>query len=109
MRPNSGRIEPGQEVEVQILLQAMKEEPPLDTKCRDKFLVQSTIINAEHDSSSISDLWSAVEAKNRDDIHEKKIRCVFIAQDGVSNHHAAAHDSYDGVNILWFYLPTEQF
>jgi hypothetical protein len=27
VRPNSGRIEPGKDVEVQILLQAMKEDP----------------------------------------------------------------------------------
>merc|ERR1712225_185821 len=33
VRPNSGRIEPGKEVEVTVLLQAMKQDPPLDIKC----------------------------------------------------------------------------
>lgn len=94
VRPNSGRIEPGQEVEVQVLLQAMKEEPPTDFRCRDKFLVQSTIISAEHESSSISVLWSAVESKNRDDIHEKKIRCVFLPADGAGYTHSTAHDTH---------------
>jgi hypothetical protein len=64
VRPNSGRVEPGKEVEVtgmceyngytcfkadslQVLLQAMKQEPPLDAKCKDKFLVQSVAITAD--------------------------------------------------------------
>lgn len=101
VRPNSGRIEPGQEIEVQVLLQAMKEDPPADFKCRDKFLVQSTIISAEHESSSISVLWSAIEAKNRNDIHEKKIRCVFLPADGSVVNHDIGHDSYDGAVRLY--------
>ncbi|ORY83090.1 PapD-like protein [Protomyces lactucae-debilis] len=59
VRPNSGRIEPGQEVEVQVLLQAMKEDPAEDFKCRDKFLVQSTIITPDHESSGIPELTFA--------------------------------------------------
>ncbi|KAH9166060.1 VAMP-associated protein [Lactarius sanguifluus] len=35
VRPNSGKVEPGQTVEVQVMLQAMKEEPPLNAKCKD--------------------------------------------------------------------------
>ena len=54
VRPNSGRIEPGQEVEIQVLLQAMKEDPPLDARCRDKFLVQSVGIPKEHDVGSFA-------------------------------------------------------
>lgn len=40
-------------MEVQVLLQAMKEDPPLDAKCRDKFLVQSIAISADHEASNI--------------------------------------------------------
>jgi vesicle-associated membrane protein-associated protein A len=29
------------------MLQAMKEEPPLNIKCKDKFLIQSTLITPE--------------------------------------------------------------
>lgn len=107
VRPNSGRIEPGQEVEVQVLLQAMKEEPPVDFKCRDKFLVQSTIIAPEHESSSISVLWSAIESKSRDAIHEKKIRCLFLTSDSSEGNnymetshgsHGLAHESSEAVS-----------
>jgi len=40
-------------VEVQVLLQAMKEDPPVDAKCRDKFLVQSIAISADNEYSNI--------------------------------------------------------
>ena len=32
----------------------MKEDPPLDARCRDKFLVQSVAIGASQDSSNIT-------------------------------------------------------
>ena len=39
------------------MLQAMKEDPPLNVKCKDKFLIQSTLITpdkgAPHDIVSI--------------------------------------------------------
>lgn len=41
-----------------MLLQAMKEDPPLDARCRDKFLVQSVLIDGtqEADASTIVSL-----------------------------------------------------
>lgn len=78
VRPNSGRIEAGQDVEVQVLLQALKEEPPAEFKCRDKFLVQSTAITPELESTNITNLWSEVENAGNHQIHERKIRCVFL-------------------------------
>ena len=68
VRPNSGRVEPGETVEVSgkyhmlrkerlisehaivVMLQALKEDPPLNTKCKDKFLIQSTIITPEKEA-----------------------------------------------------------
>lgn len=100
VRPNSGRIEPGEKVEVQgecrcsmeaieehadlslpscaVLLQPMKEEPPSSAKCRDKFLVQSTIITPERETTSLSEIWGLVEKEDKDAIHEQKIRCAFL-------------------------------
>ncbi|KAM0574669.1 hypothetical protein ACHAQF_002258 [Verticillium nonalfalfae] len=54
VRPNSGRVEPGQDVEVTVLLQAMKQEPAPGTKCRDKFLVQSAPITGDKEFASIA-------------------------------------------------------
>ncbi|KAF9135498.1 phosphatidylinositol-binding protein scs2 [Mortierella sp. 14UC] len=78
VRPNSGRIEPGQELEVQVQMQAMKEDPPIDFKCKDKFLVQSVAITAEREQLAPQDLWPTIEREARDQIREKKIRCVFL-------------------------------
>lgn len=35
------------DIPVAVLLQAMKQEPPPDAKCRDKFLVQSVAVTAD--------------------------------------------------------------
>ena len=37
-----------------VLLQAMKAEPPLDLKCRDKFLVQSVAVTADKEFTNIA-------------------------------------------------------
>ncbi|KAH4057768.1 hypothetical protein HBI25_053990 [Parastagonospora nodorum] len=84
VRPNSGRIEPGKEVEVQILLQAMKEDPPPDAKCRDKFLVQSVLVTADKEFTNVGSLWSHIEQTNKSSIQEKKIRVLFLPADDAS-------------------------
>ncbi|KAF2013714.1 VAMP-associated protein [Aaosphaeria arxii CBS 175.79] len=81
VRPNSGRIEPGKDVEVSILLQAMKEDPPLDAKCRDKFLVQSVLVTADKEFTNVASLWAHMEQTSKNSIQEKKIRVVFLAAD----------------------------
>ncbi|KAL2223404.1 MSP domain protein [Thermoascus aurantiacus ATCC 26904] len=78
VRPNSGRIEPGKHVEVQVLLQAMKEEPPLDAKCKDKFLVQSVAITGDMEFQNVTSIFDKV-AKSA--IQERKIRVNFLPPD----------------------------
>lgn len=43
---------------VTVLLQAMREDPPPDARCRDKFLVQSIAITPERDLGSITAIVS---------------------------------------------------
>ncbi|KAI0005633.1 VAMP-associated protein [Xylariaceae sp. FL0662B] len=81
VRPNSGRIEPGKEVEVSVILQAMKQEPPLDTKCRDKFLVQSVAITGDKEFANLASIWDAIDKSS---VQEKKIRVVFLPATGAS-------------------------
>jgi hypothetical protein len=73
-----------------VLLQAMKEEPPLDAKCRDKFLVQSVLTSADQDPN-VTTLWQTVEKTAKTSIQERKIRVNFLpasggALNGVSSH-----------------------
>lgn len=82
VRPNSGRVEPGKEVEVQVILQAMKQEPPMDTKCRDKFLVQSVAISSDKEFSNLAAIWDGID---KSQVQEKKIRVVFLAPGGASH------------------------
>ncbi|KAK8099183.1 uncharacterized protein PG998_012424 [Apiospora kogelbergensis] len=79
VRPNSGRVEPGKEVEVQVILQAMKTEPPLDTRCRDKFLVQSVPITGDKEFSNLTAIWDSMD---KSQVVEKKIRVVFLSPRG---------------------------
>ncbi|CCU74419.1 integral ER membrane protein Scs2 [Blumeria hordei DH14] len=74
VRPNSGKIEPGKNVEVIVTLQAMAEDPPMDVKCRDKFLVQSIAIAAQSEDSFE---WPSNQA-SKTAIEEKKIRVVYL-------------------------------
>ncbi|GAA6059202.1 hypothetical protein JCM10212_005547 [Sporobolomyces blumeae] len=82
VRPNSGRIEPGETVEVQVLLQPMKEDPPAGTKCRDKFLVQSVVITPERENVALPELWQLVDkekaAAGPGQVYEQKIRCTYL-------------------------------
>ncbi|KAK6543858.1 phosphatidylinositol-binding protein scs2 [Orbilia ellipsospora] len=86
VRPNSGRIEAGQDVEVAVLLQAMREDPPLDFRCRDKFLVQSVAITADQEFANISSVWQSVEKTAKDQIQEKKIRVTYLPPAATVHH-----------------------
>lgn len=39
-----------------VMLQAMKEDLPINAKCKDKFLIQSTIISPEKESMPLNDI-----------------------------------------------------
>jgi len=84
VRPNSGFIQPNSSVEVQVLLQAMKEDPPLDAKCRDKFLVQSVVMSSA-DASDMAKLWQNVEQTAKTSIQERKIRVSFLPAEGAGS------------------------
>lgn len=94
VRPNSGRIEPGQHVEVQVLLQAMKDDPAPDARCRDKFLVQSVAIGASAEDSNVTQIWANIEQTAKSSIQERKIRVNWLPADGSapSANALAAHD-----------------
>ncbi|EON68855.1 hypothetical protein W97_08113 [Coniosporium apollinis CBS 100218] len=98
VRPNSGRIEPGGDVEVQVLLQAMKEDPPMDARCRDKFLVQSVAVTADKDFSNVASIWAYYEKDAKQQIQEKKIRVVFLPPDG-ANVATPASRSVNGMSM----------
>ncbi|KAG8740302.1 phosphatidylinositol-binding protein scs2 [Ceratobasidium sp. 414] len=83
--PNSGVIKPGDSVDVQVLLMAMREDPPLSHKCKDKFLVESMIIPPNRLPKSIYDMVhypftmrNLREDQKRPEIHQQKIKVVYL-------------------------------
>ncbi|KAJ5474979.1 Vesicle-associated membrane protein-associated protein A [Penicillium diatomitis] len=94
VRPNSGRIEPGKQVDVQVLLQAMKDEPPLEQKCKDKFLVQSVAVPG--DDIDQSNVTAVFEKVSKSAINERKIRVNWLQADaGQTSPQPAAPQSLD--------------
>lgn len=85
VRPNSGRIEAGQSVSVKVLLQAMKDDPSADYKCRDKFLVQCVAITADRESQQAAEIWAHVDKNDKGAIQEKRIRVVFLPEEGADS------------------------
>lgn len=96
VRPNSGRLHPGQSVVVQVIMQPMRDDPPEDFKCKDKFLVQCMAIDSslmqldqETANARLKDLWTerekadklAAESGGTRLVHEIKLRVSF-AQSG---------------------------
>lgn len=74
-----------------VLLQAMKEEPPADAKCRDKFLVQSVLTSADQDPN-VTTLWQTVEKTAKSSIQERKIRVNFLPADAATPNGVSSHD-----------------
>jgi vesicle-associated membrane protein-associated protein A len=46
------------------MLQALKEEPPLNTKCKDKFLIQSTIITHDKETLPLSEIVRGLSTRH---------------------------------------------
>lgn len=83
VRPNSGRIEPGESVEVSVMLQPMKEDPPLATKCKDKFLIQSTLITPEKETKDLQEIWNVPGTTGEEwKVHQQKLRVVYLPAEG---------------------------
>ncbi|GAA5900920.1 hypothetical protein JCM8208_007565 [Rhodotorula glutinis] len=108
VRPNSGRIEPGETVEVQVLLQPMKEDPAPGARCRDKFLVQSVAITPEREDVALAELWSGVEQEDKSrgeaapsQIHEQKIRCAYLpaAEHGSIPEETSSHETPRALHV----------
>ncbi|KAL7746649.1 phosphatidylinositol-binding protein scs2 [Sorochytrium milnesiophthora] len=84
VRPNSGTLGPDETAEVQILLQPMKEDPPADARCKDKFLVQSIGITAADASLPPQEIWTKVDGERKSEVEEHKLRVVWASVDGDS-------------------------
>lgn len=58
------------------MLQGQKEEPPLDVKCRDKFLILSTFVDEVTEKMSITELVSNSNGINDNRVSDAAWRIV---------------------------------
>jgi len=75
--PNLGRVEPGKSVNVTVMLRPMEEEPSMSTKCKDKFLIQSTLILPEQETMPLRDIWKlppVLPVYGVSEVHQQKLR-----------------------------------
>lgn len=87
-----------------VLLQAMKEDPPLDAKCRDKFLVQSVSVSSDSEAN-LPSLWSNIEKTSKGSIQERKIKVNFLPAAGATANGVSSHDEQPPA----YSSPTPQF
>ncbi|KAI1439271.1 PapD-like protein [Xylaria sp. CBS 124048] len=93
-----------------IILQAMKQEPPPNTKCRDKFLVQSVAITPDKDFTNLAHIWDSID---RSHVQEKKIRVSFLDTEGaavvtpVKNMSSTTVDATPDISGSAFLSPSE--
>lgn len=100
VRPNSGRIEPGESVEVSVMLQPMKEEPLLSIKCKDKFLIQSTLITPEKETKDLQDIWNVAGGTGEEwKVHQHKLRVVYLPAEGTVEEEDEGHPQ-DGPSAM---------
>ncbi|CAJ1928713.1 unnamed protein product [Sphenostylis stenocarpa] len=75
VRPNTGVVHPWDSCIIRVTLQAQREYPP-DMQCKDKFLLQSTIVNPNTDVDDLPQDTFNKESGNS--IEELKLRVAYI-------------------------------
>ncbi|XP_054809845.1 vesicle-associated protein 2-1-like isoform X2 [Prosopis cineraria] len=86
VRPNTGVIQPWDLCIIRVTLQAQQEYPP-DMQCKDKFLLQSTIVGAIADVDELPP-----ETFNKDSgnsVEECKLRVVYVTNTSASEDEAS--------------------
>lgn len=80
----------------------MKEDPPLNVKCKDKFLVQSTVIPPGMEPNDVVRIrlvarrpccqshlvtlllqWTSIAADKSIEVHQQKLKVVYLPGDGI--------------------------
>ncbi|XP_075101929.1 vesicle-associated protein 2-1 [Nicotiana tabacum] len=93
VRPNTGIIHPWDSCFIRVTLQAQKEYPP-DMQCKDKFLLQSTVVNNDSDELS-PDTFNKDSGRT---VEECKLRVVYISPHSSPGHSEDAFKQSSDVN-----------
>ncbi|KAE8698110.1 Vesicle-associated protein 2-1 [Hibiscus syriacus] len=91
VRPNTGIVQPMDSCLIQVTLQAQREYPP-DMQCKDKFLLQSTIVPP---NTNVDDL--PTDTFNKDgtkDIRECQLKVHYISPSAQGNSGVEVYKSF---------------
>ncbi|MED6193873.1 Vesicle-associated protein 2-1 [Stylosanthes scabra] len=80
VRPNTSVIQPWDSCIIRVTLQAQREYPP-DMQCKDKFLLQSTVVNPNTDADDLPADTFSKESGNATE--ELKLRVAYIASNSI--------------------------
>ncbi|KAK8945367.1 Vesicle-associated protein 1-2 [Platanthera guangdongensis] len=75
VRPNNGVVLPRSSCDVVVTMQAQKEAPP-DMQCKDKFLVQSVVVNPGTTPKDVTTEMFSRESGNK--VEEIKLRVLYV-------------------------------
>lgn len=78
VRPNASIVQPGDSVQISIILQGFSQPLPADYKCKDKFLLVSLPAPNVIDPAKVGDSWSQLEAQNKSQMVSKKLRVNYV-------------------------------
>lgn len=74
VRPSSGVVEPGATKDIQVIMQAQREAPSSLADCKDKFLVQSVIV----DSAATDVTAEMFDPAGGKDVKQVKLRVILV-------------------------------
>ncbi|ANZ75066.1 BA75_02032T0 [Komagataella pastoris] len=77
VRPTSTLLQPGESIDVSIVLQGLPEEPSPDFKCKDKFLFVSVPHPDYNENDVIADIFPELESRYKSEVERQKVKVKF--------------------------------
>ncbi|KAL4325271.1 hypothetical protein GQ457_11G021980 [Hibiscus cannabinus] len=91
VRPNTGVVQPWDSSVIRVTLQAQREYPP-DMQCKDKFLLQSTVVPANTDVDDLpADTFNKESGR---EIQECKLKVLYVTPSSRGNSEDEGFKSY---------------
>lgn len=111
VRPNAALVQPGESLQVQVILLGLSKEPASDFKCRDKFLVITLPAPYDLGNRQVADVWHELESEFKHQAVSKKIKVRYltggIAEDTVRAGYDGSSAGVDGVPATADYQESE--
>lgn len=95
VRPNAAIVAPGETVQIQIIFLGLTEEPNVDFKCRDKFLVITLPAPYDLGDKNVADIWPDLESEFKDQAVSKKLKVKYLISNVAPEETTVASDEQE--------------